>query len=555
MKKHFLPVIIGAFALLGIFFGAQKFHEKNIFLYAQTISSEPVWTSEDGKINIYKSENGNYIQREKISKDQIKESNIGIHCNIRGVQYIDHERYVVIDLVNIKVMKNNEVLKTSADTKIGEIEEIYFDDFDTLYFAALDKKYSLKIAQNNEPTLEEVDILPDFKPLRNSMFEIVEEIEGYGTAKKSLNRATGESIEVIEKHKIQKNAASIEYFKILQSKKPDWTDNLYAYDGRENIFMRAKEGSILYAFPNNISPIARLSETDSARALQIITPKSTLQLGVQTYPSGGKKFDFAYVLHPNYGAIYIENSDLNPLLTTKYDKIGAQELGFDAENALCMVRTLVNNVRIYRFPTAVYPQGTNPDHLVVKYLPRNYDITDQTHNTSLRVLREITIPDRIISARYYYEVRIDEDGVPNPVSGAFVGYIDTGFVIDSFRGLSEKRIVTNAKVVTDSSTNGVFVWDYNEKGVLVANEFEKLTSGSRVQVIGKLDGKYTHVRFDGFGEPREGYIETKYLVNDGINPWQIVALVALIGCIGIVSWIAVRQFSRKERAEDCAKKS
>jgi len=550
VKRLVLPVIIGVFALFCALCGVNFLNEKKIFLYANSTDLTFVCTSLDGETEIYKNADNVYIEKTE-SGDFVP---IGIHCYPRAVQYLDENRYVVLDHVNIKIMKNdttNTVLNTLWDTKIGTVKRIYFDDYENIYYSSLLKNFRLCITKSNTMTIEEIDEIPQkmlAKQLKNSNGEAV---SGFDNAQKSLCRATGETIEIVG-HLVQKNDPSPSYFKILSSTpNVNWKTNLYDFTTRESAFLKVNvDDAVLFEFPNNIRPITRIAKGE---ILRVITPKSGRKLGGNDYGL----YDFAYILHPIYGPIYIENSTESPLLAFDFAKSGAAELGFDPSNVYTLARTLVSNVRIYRYPTAVYPAAwATPDELVIKYLPRNYDITDITYNTSLRILREITLGDRTVAPRFYYEVQINIDGTPDRTGGAYVGYIDKGLIIDSFRGLNEKRISTNAKIVTDSGTNGVVVWDYNEKGVLVPNENEKLFNGNRIQIVGKYDGRFLHIRFAGFGdEPREGFIDAKYVVKDGINPWQIVALVSLICCISIVSWIIWRRFFRRGRAVNCVPKS
>jgi hypothetical protein len=545
VKKAFLPVIIGVFAFFCAIWGAENLQEKKIFLSANSTADEPIYTFPGGKKMIYKTAENLYVEYEI----GVGETNLGIHCYPLAVQFLDEERYVVIDLINVKVMKGNVILKTLENTNIGYIEKLYFDDFENIYFKNSyrtgDRFFNLKVTKNNTISFDEIPEIPPKlvqKQVKNALGEVV---LGVDFAQKSLNRATGDTIEISNHDIILSTDAS--YFKILNSTHANWKANLYGFNNRENVFMRASAGTVLFEFPNSIRPIAKLTSDTN---LQIITTQSGLSLNNILYGA----FDFAYVLHPFYGPIYVENSVQNPLLQMNFSISNNAELGFDAQNTQKMARTLLNNVPIYRFPTAVYPLGVNERDLVIKYLPRNFELTDRTHDTSLQVLRKITIPDRVAAPRYYFEVRLDADGTPSR-TGEFVGYIDEGLIIDSYRGLSDKRINTNAKIVLSSGTAGVSVWYYDENGVLCENENEKLYNGDRIQVIGKLNDRFTHVLFVGFDESREGYIETKYIVNDGINPWQIVAAVSLMACIATIAWIVVRRYSRARHAANCAMKS
>lgn len=522
-------------------------------------------TATGDTILVYRMNDKMYYQQRVIEGIAQPPTPIGYNYNPLAIYCIDETRYIVADFGGVKLMRSADDTPIAdfpeTDQKKAKLfYEIRYDLWQNVYLRSPEvtgskwHNYTINLSNNTVRYIGETD--PNYLP--TTPITDSTDRAPYTTldAKTSLCRETGELFRIVG-GEIERTPAPADYFKILDTKTKDFTKHIYEYANRQNIFMRAGRDVVLYRFPNAVRPIEMVS---AGAQFQIITERSELYNADQTDITTAEygKFNWAYVLHQTYGGVYVENRN-GSLMPTTYSREGTA-LDFD------VARTLMNDLPIWRFPTTRYPLPSSAAYkeMIIGHLPRNFALSGVEAQPGLKILREITIHDA--GGRAYYEIRIDINGhAPNPnrtgealdpERHAYVGYIDSRFVTDSRKLLDEHRVSTNAKIVLppDKRAGGISVYYLDVDGNLVANENETLYHGARVQVTTKLNEKFTKVLFAGYGNvegdhdftSRDGYIETIYISRDGITPWQIVSVIALITSLGVVVFISI-QYLKKRR--------
>jgi len=332
---------------------------------------------------------------------------------------------------------------------------------------------------------------------------------------------------------------------------------LLAADVAENLYRETTNPTTAYKYPNAISPISQIPQGTKLQVLKYNAELYTTT-GQAAHPNS---FDFAYVLYGSTG-VYVAQSNLKE--TTFFTCDLKTALDFHPDNNPEEIRgettvyigysarVLVNNLPIYKYPTG------NPV-LQIGQIRRNFGLSGNDKNPGLKLNRYITVEDTHISSpgHTYYEILIDENGVPpsdgiiNPAKHIYVGYVKKNFVLDSYKGADRKKFSPNARVILPNDKNNQ-LQVYHEANDKTPYDGEFLAHKQRIRVSGKIDRKqtYTLIWYEGFQDELPGYIETKYIVTDGISAWQIAAVIALIAALCVVGYIGIRYFRTHKKAGD-----
>jgi len=325
-----------------------------------------------------------------------------------------------------------------------------------------------------------------------------------------------------------------------------------------NLFMEVNGSAVLYRYPNKILPHDKLEVRDTPIYLQILSGRSKLyDDGVDATtanPNYGN--EWAFVLYDD-GRIsrnfYVHHSQLKP--STSY---ATRNLDFSDDNYKFSIdnvtaptqwhgwtgRVLVHNLPIFKHPYNLINTGNNAN--IIARLPRNFGtLNDRTvptaFNQGLKLNRRITVRG---TNAYFYEIRYNVENniiVPSMV-GEFVGYVDATYVMDAFAGPDREKFTANARIVISSemtTAGGLQVYS-DDKETKYVGEFLQNKDG--VQIIGKFDknAKYTQIFYFAFDRAHIGWVETKYVVPNGITTLQIIAIVAGGTAVCVAIFIIIR---------------
>jgi len=493
-------------------------------------------------------------------------ANMGYHHTPHAITVIDENRYVIIDEHATKLIDTSK--NTIVDYAPIQAASIVFDQWRTVYITRMNGRvHALNISQppsaNNPRQLEVGFITPTMKLTNSLGIEVDGDdldmndtsatvINGMPddlrtqTSKWSLCRLTGRVFYIADNHAIRWYKPDPSYWNPSESQYApiDWRDNIIEYQSPEHtdLFMQIKTTAILYAYPNALRPQLRL-EGSKLQVLSLSSSMNELDANKQVINTFGPFDDYATVLYRG-GLFYVHVDELDG--NTNYY---TENLGFHQDNINRIGRVLVHNLPVYR-----YPFGTDASLALPYQLYRNYGgLTDNTSGPGgLRILRLITEPDS--RRETFYEIRIDADGKPNHATGTHVGYVSTELVMDSHKGPDRVVFTSNARVVfsTNDIANRRNMVYSDDQGTLYSNT-EKLSNRQGVRVVGELDRskKYTLVEYEGYGRILSGWIETKFIVPNGITPWQIVAIVGLIAAIGgAIAAVTIHVRARKKKHLD-----
>jgi len=283
--------------------------------------------------------------------------------------------------------------------------------------------------------------------------------------------------------------------------------------------------------------------------VRILRKNSILYDGSETI-----KFDnYAYVLHgttPYYISLdQLEEAEDDTGFATRNLGFSADNKPFDQNDRYIGFagRVLVLDLPIYKYPTS-----TN-QNLIIGYVNRNFALIGNSPLPGLKLNREITVPD---ANGRYYEVLVDADGNPpedgyiDPTKHIYVGYINTRYIIDSYTSPSRApNFQSNARITLPS-------WLENKLPVHAAAnpdtayKDEYLEHGQRIRLLEPLDRSkpFTQViYYGGFEQELIGFIETAYIIPDGISGWQVAAIIGLMVSISVGIYIGIRHFRANKK--------
>jgi hypothetical protein len=564
MKRIILPMILISFCILTAALGGVLLNQNQPQLRADTI---PQWNSSQVIDTFFipaeVSSSGNDIYAYRLADNSYWESTggepnyVGRHYYPRTVLCLDETRYIVACMGGVKIVnkQSGEIsyLPDNNFKSIKTIKKIYFDGWQNLYLVDnLNHKFLYTIPRGGISATLTATLTPPADIPQNIADKIlcdaqgnpfttgneyfdalgISQVTAANNLKWSLERELG-VVFYIDGHEIKTHQID-PYFDVSAMVHYNWKAHKYTQAAAAELFLQTKYPVVVTKFPHEIHPMEQIAGGKNVMVIQ----------------SNEK---FAYVLHPILGGVYIARDALQTV-ETGFAIGGRVALGFNEENDDCIGRTIFYNVPIYPFPTATYPQNVPPSSMIWHELPRNFCLTDNTHNPGIKIRRKVVIPDH--NGRLYYEVTVNSAGTPpNPLATPdhiFVGYIDTLLIIDSYTKALEQRFNSNAQVIINqemSDAGGLRVYTIRD-GEMILADGEFLQNKQKIHVVGKLDkhAQYTQILYENKynDKPLEGYIETKYIVPDGIGAWQIVSIIAIISSICVVAFIIFRHVRRKK---------
>ncbi|MDR0462420.1 MAG: hypothetical protein LBG88_03795, partial [Christensenellaceae bacterium] len=526
--KKFLPFAIVCIAFACGFLG---FQIKATNSFATSFKNGPyedkdiVYTNPLTDEKIYRLEDKTY---DKITYPYHVE-NIGYHCFVRTLLVLDESRYIVADIAGVKIMSTNgtsiEVVdfpRTAPNTTHQEaqltasINSITYDNWQNVYLTHIDGTvYHFTVNDRNKVEYkgEYIGEIPS-EPLTNALGLPITDVDVFSgispippAGKWSLDRVTGRVYYTVasEPHDI-KSFLIDDYWNPTLYTHLKWRDlkiDFVEIQGipptndapiSANLFMQTKQPTILFKYPNEIQPKLKLDANEKVQVLSGVshlfnadgTDAATDEVGY------GGSFGYSYVLYKSQ-ALYVKNTDLKAVdFSTKTLNFHAENTPYDQGNNWVgySARVLMHKLPIYKYPF----QDTA---LIINRLNRNFGgLTDNTPVTSdlgLKINREITVIDS--KDRTYYEIRIDANGNPT-ATGAFVGYVDKGYVMDSFLGPDRQKFVPNARIVAKRDEQVKIYPDANGE-----NPYDDvLLNRDSIEIVGKLDktATYTQIMYYGF---------------------------------------------------------
>ena len=276
--------------------------------------------------------------------------------------------------------------------------------------------------------------------------------------------------------------------------------NLTAQKATDTLFLQSEDrGTVIYQYPGGTRALG-LAPRDSVFKL----------LDAQTY----------YVLY--------ENPSTGEHITGYVSQKSATKTEPYTEPIFDNARVMFSHTIVYKFPTT-------SERLTLLTLEKNFE-QYTWQNGGLRLENKVIAPD--VRGFSFYEILLSRDeqsGQYFPdVTGIYVGYVNANNVIDYYLGPSIPRFLPNATVNIPASANtsSIQVYELANSGVFVPLQNEILTHRQNIRFFGRLDRsqKYTYIHYDDaeLGRTRDGWIETKYIMPNGLSALQLIAIAVLV---------------------------
>lgn len=299
----------------------------------------------------------------------------------------------------------------------------------------------------------------------------------------------------------------------------------------------ATRDTTIFKYPNSINAIFRLPR---GQAVQIIQ-HDVVFTDLPAYYN----FNYVKVIFQDYGqnhffAGYVNKRFLDFDFVYSVDK-NVFDPDSGREFSSNSGRVLIDTTWIFKYPASL------------GYSVRIGRLrTNHTHPNSspeidgLEIVRRIMIPD--IRNWHFYEIRVDENGNADP-KGLYAGFVWTQHVIYWHEPQQIGAFNPNARIILPRGITLAQIY-HDENGI---EEFEgqALEHNRRVRIVYTLDRSrpYTYIEYynAATGRLMTGYVETRFLVPDGLTPWQLVGIIlASVGGI-LAIFFTVKHFIKKRR--------
>ena len=522
-------------------------------------------------------------------------SDQGFHLNPLALAVIDQYRYVIADEIGVKLIDMSATTQIQFITRdLTNIVDIVFNGWQRLYMTD---------SNDNVHLFEIVFNVPRTRVTAINQLDFDGDISDVPTIAWRHTNASGDAITSFNQNARTRDIDRVtgRIFYICQNNRhavrvldrPEYGWDYVGYDfenfnwqdtasrleyhafARNGLFRTTSRPTVLFRFPNAVQPRHQVAADTPLLILSDVRAFGNWSLVMFR---GNEYYVFNHDTNGHLNAPDQANfsrrdlHDLEPAHAFSRNNIQYQRdsqgnfIYYNSQRVFVgfSSRVLVHNLVIYKFPIR------DADNLRIGTINRNFMLPGPALEPGLVINRKIN--ERCHCGRFFYEILVDANGNPARLrpNGTidhdvyrYVGFVEQGYVNDSFSVTRLQAFIPNARTVIPRDIGGIRIFSYldaNGQGqgafriVTSYDEdespFEMLRNNHRIRVVGPLvRGGFTQiVYYDGQNHP--AFIETRFIVKDGITTWQIIAIIASITSVCVAAFVIVRhQRQRKRRLQ------